>query len=265
MSGTNDIDMNTLEPASSGAPAKTGGGGSNSGEPSKSKALRTDVRGGEAEPAVFRLDALSPGAGQDGAGQLPTPGKSKISHAAIFFLVLIVVGGVLLMVMRRIGINPMSAIAKMQEPEIDLTKNAKGSVDHNKVLRDLSESAVKGQVPIGQVQKNPFEILEVSSVKEEDPDKKARLEEERRRKEAAARKQRLEATLGTLKIHSIINGSTPVARINDTAVRVGDVIDEIFTVKAISGRSVELECDGQSWTLSLDEDKGAVKKGAKRK
>ena len=147
-------------------------------------------------------------------------------------------------------------------------RNGKPAIDHTRVLRDLSESAVKGQVPIEQVQKNPFEIPAViAAPTPDDPELAAKQAAERARKEAEARKQHLDQVLAGLKVHGIIGGSTPVARINDKAVRVGDKVEDIFEVAAIQGRSVELECDGQTYVLSLDDDgtKGPVKKTTGKK
>lgn len=250
MSKGNETDMNTLNPASDG--------GAGAG-----KALRAEPKG-DGEGSVFRLDSLAPGVGQDGVAPLPAPPGSKVSQAAIFFAVLIVVGGGLLFAMRKIGINPMSAIAQMRDPEVDLSRNAQAKIDHSRVLRDLSESAVKGQVPPEEVQKNPFEIPQVvQAAQGDEPDLDAKRAAEKARKDTEARKQKIASTLAGLRVHSIIDGSNPVARINDEAVRIGDTVGEFFTVKAIHGRGVEVECDGQRYTLSLDDE--TVKKPTRRK
>jgi hypothetical protein len=240
------------------------------GSGSAGKALRPVSAPDGGEAAVFRLDSLAPGAAGDGVagpGGLEAPRGSKVSHAAIFFAVLIVVGGGLLFVMRRIGINPMSAIASMKEPEVDLTKNAKPPVDHRRVLRDLSESAVKSQVPIEQVQKNPFEIPEViAAEKIDDPAEIERRRLEREAKNQELRRQRIETELASMQLHGIIGGSNPVARINDKAVRIGDRFGDYFTVANIQGRIVELDCDGEVYVLSLDaNDKAPTRKSGKKR
>jgi hypothetical protein len=240
VSKTNDIDMAALDPT----PEASGGG--------KSKALRVDGKS-DGDAPVFRLDSLAPGADHDGVAPLPASTGARISHAAIFFAVLLVVGGGLLFAMRKVGINPMSAIANMKEPDVDLTKTGKTGVDHHRVLRDLSESTVKGQVPIEQVQKNPFEIPDVAGQSSDDPEAAAKLAADRARKDAEGRRQHIQNALASLQVHGILGGSTPVARINDEAVRIGDTIAEYFTVKSIHGRSVELECDGQVYTISIDD------------
>lgn len=237
---------------------------------SSGKALRPEAKSEGGESAVFRLDSLAPGAADGVAGPgggLEAPKGSKISHAAIFFAILIVVGGGLLFVMRKIGINPMSAIASMKEPDVDLTKSGKPPIDHRRVLRDLSESTVKSQVPIEQVQKNPFEIPEVIAAEEhDDPKEIERKRLEKEAKDTAARQARIESVLATMQLHGILGGSNPVARINDKAVRVGDKIEDYFTVDTIEGRKVVLECEGNLYELSLDaKDKSPKKSGKKRK
>lgn len=202
--------------------------------------------------SVFRLDSLAPGA-EGGADVLTSP-KARLSHATIFFVVLVAVGLGLLFAMRRIGISPLSALAKMKEPDYDLTKAGKLGVgkDHTKVLADLSESTVKSQVPPDQVQKNPFKMGELAAGEPEDPTKG---ETERARKQAEIRRQQVDSAFANLKLHSLIGGSNPVARINDKAVRIGDTIDDYFSVAAITGRTVKLTCDGREFELNLDDDR----------
>ena len=231
------------------------------------KALRSDPKADGGDAAVFRLDSLAPGAAGDGVagpGGLEAPRGGKVSHAAIFFAVLIVVGGGLLFVMRRIGINPMSAIASMKEPEVDLTKNAKPPVDHRRVLRDLSESTVKSQVPIEQVQKNPFKLSEMVNAPpdpNEDSEKAARAAAERARRDQEAKRRQVDGVIATLKVRAILgSGPNSVAQINDEAVRIGDTISDLFTVKAMRDREIDLETDdGQVYTISLDDGSSSGK------
>jgi len=36
-------------------------------------------------------------------------------------------------------------------------------------------------------------------------------------------------------------------------VRIGDTVGEFFTVKSIHGRTVEVECDGATYEISMDD------------
>lgn len=46
-------------------------------------------------------------------------------------------------------------------------------------------------------------------------------------------------------------GGRPVARINGRLVRVGDKLDEVFRVAAITGRGVQIQADGHVFILEL--------------
>ncbi|MCC6320684.1 MAG: hypothetical protein IT438_04515 [Phycisphaerales bacterium] len=236
------------------------------GKDSNGKALRTDPKsdapGGGG--GVFRLDALAPGAAEAGKDAFAAP-KSRVSQSALFFLVLMVIGGGILFFMRQIGIGPMASFAKIKAPDYDVTKDLKGKTgDHKRVLKDLSESSVKTQVPIDQVQKNPFKLAEMVNTPpdpNEDGEKAARAAAERARRDQEARRRQVDSVLGTLKVRAILgSGPNSVAQINDDAVRIGDSIQELFTVKAMRDREIDLETeDGQVYTISLDDGSNAGK------
>ncbi len=240
------------------------------------KGLRNDPKseggGGGGGGGVFRLDALAPGAAGSGADPFAAP-KPKLSQSLIFFLLLVIAGGAILFFMRQIGIGPMASLATMKAPDYDVTKDLKGKTgDHKRVLKDLSESSVKTQVPIEQVQKNPFKLSDMINTTPqpgEDSEAAARALTERARRDADARSRQIEGILSNLKVHAILggSGSNPVARINDQAVRLGDTIEELLTVSAMKDRSVDLECDGKIYTISLDDDamKPKPAKGGSRK
>lgn len=69
--------------------------------------------------------------------------------------------------------------------------------------------------------------------------------------------------MSQLKLHSVVGGRVPVARLGDQTVKVGDVVLELFTVTAIGGRSVALTVDGETYNLVMDEGEGRGKKGGK--
>jgi hypothetical protein len=237
------------------------------------KALRNDPRteAGNTGGGVFRLDALAPGAAENGTDPFGAAPKAKLSQSLIFFVMLVVCGGGILFFMRQVGIGPMASFGKIKAPDYDVTKDLKGKAgDHRRVLKDLSESSVKTQVPIDQVQKNPFKFSDMVAAGPQpgdDPEAVARREAERIRRDTEARRKQIETALATLKVHAIIGGGTrnAVARINDSPVRVGETVEEYFTVKSMADRSVELECDGQTYTISLDDDGGTTAKKSSKK
>ena len=77
------------------------------------------------------------------------------------------------------------------------------------------------------MQKNPFSMAAVRPEKATDstPVKPGKdPEEEKRLKEERERRERIESLLATLKVHTVLTGAVPVARIGDENVRVGDTL-----------------------------------------
>lgn len=219
--------------------------------------------------SAFRLDAMSPGTDSDAAG-LSAPKKPNVLVQLGFFAVLICAAGGLIYSMRKMGIGPLKSFAAAKMPDYDVTKGSATNADHQKVLNELSRATSTAQVPADQVQKNPFRLADSLGSSEDDAAEDAKKSEAQRmaaqaraKKEAEARAKAVENKLNTIKIHSIMNGSNPVARVNDQFVRVGDLIDETFAVKAINERSIEIDAEGVTYLLSLDEQpsqKGAPKR-----
>ena len=218
---------------------------------------------------AFRLDAMSPGSESESAG-LGAPKKPNVLVQLGFFAVLICAAGGLIYSMRKMGIGPLKSFAAAPMPDYDVTKGTSKSADHQKVLTELSRATTSTQVPADQVQKNPFRLADALGSTEDDAADDAKKSEAQRlaaqaraKKDAEARAKAVENKLNTLKIHAIMNGTVPVARVNEQFVRVGDLIDVLFAVKAINERSIEIDAEGVTYLLSLDEQpsqKGAPKR-----
>ncbi|MGE3108052.1 MAG: hypothetical protein AB7G11_00245 [Phycisphaerales bacterium] len=221
-----------------------------------------DTREGKDEAlAALRMDAL--GAGGMEAFTEGAPKKRVPAHVIMLGGLVLVAGGAL-MVMRHLGMGPLSASG---EVKIDYeTKNVVVG-DHERVLRDLTSSHIEQQVPKEQVQRNPFRIADSmgglfkgeDKPTEDQTERERREQEERERKEREARVALLKSTAESLRVHSILGGSRPIARINDETVQVGDLVAELFHVKSIEGRTVELEADGTVFVLMMDEPTGGLK------
>ena len=112
---------------------------------------------------TFRLDAMSPGAGDAAAADaVQAPRKSWKSTQTIALVVLLAAGGGIVYGMRQAGIGPMAAFATTKMPDYDVTK-APGSktADHQRILKDLAATNITGQVPADKVQKNPFLLADL--------------------------------------------------------------------------------------------------------
>jgi hypothetical protein len=220
----------------------------------------------KAEPApdgvvggTFRLEALSASGDATPVDPAVAPARKGLrSTQTIALALLVAAAGGVVYGMRQAGIGPMGALATTKMPDYDVTK-APGSktADHRRVLAQLEASTTGAQVPADQVQKNPFRLADLLSTDAGPADDGAseaaeRARAERMRRDAEARAKRVAGELASLKVNAIMGGSNPVARIGGDLYRVGDTVGE-FTVTAIRAREVDLESDGQTYTLSLDQ------------
>ncbi|MBX3402971.1 MAG: hypothetical protein KF699_06095 [Phycisphaeraceae bacterium] len=208
---------------------------------------------------TFRLEAMSASGDAPPLDPSVAPARKGLrSTQTIALALLVVAAGGVVYGMRQAGIGPMGALATTKMPDYDVTK-APGSktADHKRVLAQLEATTTGAQVPADQVQKNPFRLADLLSTDGGPVDDGAseaaeRARAERVRRDAEARAKRVAGELASLKVNAIMGGSTPVARLGGDLYRVGDTVGE-FTVTAIRAREVDLESDGQTYTLSLDQ------------
>jgi FKBP-type peptidyl-prolyl cis-trans isomerase len=200
----------------------------------------------------------------------PRP-KSKFaaqSQNVITALVIVISAG-LLFAMRQIGMG--SGVAEAEEVvihyqpvNVDPAKRAA----QERALAGLQRMSVPMPLEPGTFNLTPFltKAQEEAPQNTDDPELAAALEKKRREEAARKAEEEKKAALVTqfskLQLHSILDGKTPVARIGEDVVRVGDLIDETFTVVSIQNRQVVLEAGGQTFTLTQEEtgpDKGGKK------
>lgn len=211
------------------------------------------------QAGTFRLDAL----GVTGGGSMiEGPPKRRVPVQAVVLGALVVVAGGALYAMRYLGMGPLSAIAEVKL-DYDLEKDGKNAgADHKKLLADLSTSQVDRQVPSDQVQKNPFRMPKLRpDVVAEAPESKPTVDPSI--EATRIRREKIAALVKTFKVHTVLTGAVPVARIGNDNLRVGDRFMEYFTVVAINGRSVDLSAEDQIYTLTLDDEVGGAKRKAR--
>lgn len=189
-----------------------------------------------------------------GAEQLaPEPARGRFGGFAMLGIVILVAGGVL-GVMRWLGMGTHLQLATVKI-DYALDESASAIADHSRVLGDLRDSEKLVQVPLDKIQMNPFlwnalGLTAPQAKAEADP---AASQAELSRRAAEARRQEIQRALAALKLNSVMGGSAPIARVSGTLVRPGDRVGELFTVKSIGGRSVELTADGETYTLTIGE------------
>ena len=137
-----------------------------------------------------------------------------------------------------------------------------GAENHKEnVIAVLKETYSEQQVPLHEVQRDPFVIYETASggptLPTYDPtaDELARRERQFQQ-EREARQMQFEQAGGTLRVKSVLGGTNPLANINGDVVRVGDFVhagsDQIeFRVTAISTASVDLVAEDERYDLAV--------------
>ncbi|MCW5765647.1 MAG: hypothetical protein KIT68_06700 [Phycisphaeraceae bacterium] len=208
--------------------------------------------GGQGEPEGGTL------AGLEGLSAEITR-RPRVSAQSVLLAVVVVVAGGVLFAMRQIGLGPASAIAQTKDAEIPMPSSG----DHRGVLADLNTSRVDLQVPEANVKKNPFRLVGAAMEPEvaapgattDEASRRAgeaaRADAEKRRKQAEARAGLVKSKLNGMTLNGVMGGSNPVARVNGRVYRTGDVVDELFTVREIRQRAVDLECDGITYTIEM--------------
>ncbi|MCC6970295.1 MAG: hypothetical protein IT434_08745 [Phycisphaerales bacterium] len=227
------------------------GPGAEGADRTQTSSFLSDIRGGG-------------GAGEaDGA---PAKKRSKPSGSTALVFSGVLAGAGVLVAMRFFGLGPVAASAKV-DVDYQAPANAKAlQADHERVLNTLERStaAVQAQTPTDKLQKNPFQLVGAQPASEaEAPADDGKRAAELAAKQKAERRGKIESALSQLKLHSVVGGRVPVARLGDQTVKVGDVVSELFTVTAIGGRSVALTVDGETYNLVMDEGEGRGKKGGK--
>lgn len=172
---------------------------------------------------------------------------SLLKSRAVGMLLVVVVAAGTLMIMRQLGLGTR---LKLVDVKISYPLDDSRSDDvrmHQKMLADLRDSSDAPQVPLKDVKKNPF-LLGVESEIAAAPnnpstpfDKKAH--------ERQQRLQLIQRTFDGLMLNSVLGGAVSVARISGQSVRVGDIVAELFVVKSIHGRTVELSVDDDVYEL----------------
>ena len=183
---------------------------------------------------------------------LPDKKMRSIPESAALLLLVVAVAGGGLYAMRKMGLG-----SKLQFTSVQIDYQLGGDILDGKVqdlLADLRDNEIE-QVPLSQVQKNPFQLigneLSVADVHRRNPNESA--EEAERRRNIEERQRMIIRAYADLNLNSILLGRVPVARISGQTVRIGDVVEGLFQVKTISAMAVDLEVDGKLYTLSLGE------------
>jgi hypothetical protein len=210
------------------------------------------VEPAEGAQATTNLLADLTAGGESGSSAgdvLPASPRRSLSFQTLVVVLVLAASGGVLYLMRKQG---MQSGFKFQPlpVEKELAKvRTRAAADEQRILGELARSTLES-LPNEDIQKNPFQLEGHSATQAADPSAgladRQRQEHERRQAEILGR-------LAALNLTSVMDGPNPVAYISGTLVRVGDIIEESFTVAQIRDRSVDLLADGKIYTLHLSE------------
>jgi len=190
------------------------------------------------------------------AGTVETARIQRRIPTQTFILMLVLgVSAAALFSMRQLGLR---SGVQFEEVKLDGTgPDAEKAKSYERIMADLQRIQTPLDVALGEFGKSPFMLTTSKTqvtahgepVIELSPEERAALIA----KEAAAnRLAEIQDMATRLEVNGILAGRVPIARINNQAYRIGDVVQELFTVTAIDGRSVTLLADGETFVLTMD-------------
>lgn len=199
-------------------------------------------------------------------GEFPLGGagsgrKSKIPTQGIVVALILGVSAAALITMRKIGMQSgmNMAVAELPQNVAVTHENAAKATNYERIMADLLRVQKPLDVALGEFGKSPFmmaspvtaEAIQAPALA--DPAAQAA---EKLRREKEARREKLGKAFSTLRLQSVMDGRTPICRINGDVLRVGDSVGEFFFVKSIHGREVQIASDDDTFNLSMDEGDG---------
>jgi hypothetical protein len=200
----------------------------------------------------------------DASGALPevapvAPRRSVSPQTLILALVLTASAGSLYM-MRRQGMRGGLHFDPVKSPDLENVKT-KSSAEERRILADLARSTAIADAPAGKLDKNPFILVgeEAKPLPGIDPDAESRARAERDRAEREKQEQEIQDHLKNIILTSVMEGPTPVAYVSGKLIKVGDIIEDVFTVAQIHDRSIELIAGGRTYTVQMSD--GAAQGG----
>jgi hypothetical protein len=200
---------------------------------------------------------MTPGSTAEVGGSRP---RRKVPTQTLILMLVLGVSAAALMSMRQLGLR---SGVKFEEVKLDGSEaDAEKAKTYDRIMADLARLQTPLDVALGDFGKSPFMLdthktqvtAEGETIEELTPEQRAALIA----KEAAEqRRAQIQDAATQLQVNGILAGRVPIARINEHAYRIGDTVQDLFTVTAIDGRSVTLEADGESFVLTMDSNQDA--------
>jgi len=205
----------------------------------------------------------------DGDGDAPTPFPvsdkptrklSRIGSQPLIMAIVFGVSAASIFAMRQYGSRSGMVFADVV---VDYQQeDAEKARTYERIMADLARVQTPLDVALGEFGKSPFMLVDATSVTSPDgtpvggPSAEELAAAEKRKRDQA-RREEIKAAANTLELN-IVMGS--LARIGGQNYRTGDVVDGMFKVEHVDGRSVTLKADDQTFVLTMEEHGSGPKK-----
>jgi hypothetical protein len=227
--------------APAGPMSGAGGGGASEQQADVLGSTDGEATGGHSN-LVADLAKGGDASGGGTRGGLTVAGRTVTMSGAGVLLLVLVAAGAVLFGMRHLGMNGSLHFERIDlDYDLEQQKHNAGSLDHERLLGDLRASVDVVQVPLSDVQMNPFlwkELLKPPQTEEVEKDQAPQVDPavlELQRKRAA-----IEDALNAMRLSSVFGGSSPMALINGESRSVGDQLaGGLFVIVHIDGPGTE--------------------------
>lgn len=195
-------------------------------------------------------DAAGAEGGSGGFDSTASAPGSAIPQGLAVLVLVALVGGGSIMGMRQFGLGSGYTYDNITiDYPVNVNEVSEDHEQYQQILADLTDHSVP-QIALNELREDPFVLRggkkaeEFHAVAEETPaEREARLR--------LLREQEVQREFYKLTLNSVIGGSSPIARVAGRPVRLGDTVSGLFVVTEITGRSVVLEADGKTYTLTM--------------
>lgn len=227
--------------------------------------------GGDSAPSSSFLAELR---SSERAGEVQPQAPARRRRIPLHLLVagcVVTVGCGSLMAMRQIG---MQAGMTFQTDGSLIPVDSPSGKDTQRlaiVLAELEQSQSPDAFAHERPEKNPFSLVASAPKKIEETHDEAAEQAQKQAEARAKRQEQVETALANLRLNGIVGGRGKyIASIGDKTFRIGDLVDDVFTITEIDGRTVTVAVDDQLYELTVGQvapkpvsKKGAAKKPAK--
>lgn len=175
--------------------------------------------------------------------------RRRVSPQTVILVVVLCASAGALYFMRKKGIQ--SGVTFTTPPvEKELEKvRGKVSADERRILAELARSTAMARSAPIKIEKNPFVLVGESAGGDGPAQGRQAADQERIQREQ--REQEIRSRLANVVLTSVMDGPTPIAYIGGRLVKVGDRVEDYFTVAQIHERCVDLIADNQTFTVCM--------------